>query len=73
MSHPEGAPYDPESAVPKEMESAHDSNNQSKTQPAKDPNLIDWDGPDDRENPRNWPNMLRNLHIVLISVFTLYV
>lgn len=24
-------------------------------EPTKDPNLIDWDGPDDKENPMNWP------------------
>jgi len=23
--------------------------------PPKDPNLVDWDGPDDPENPMNWP------------------
>jgi MFS transporter, DHA1 family, multidrug resistance protein len=22
----------------------------------KDPNLIEWDGPSDPENPQNWPN-----------------
>jgi hypothetical protein len=22
----------------------------------KDPNLVDWDGDDDQDNPRNWPN-----------------
>ncbi len=27
-----------------------------KKQEAKDPNLIEWNGPDDPENPQNWPN-----------------
>jgi len=28
----------------------------NKEQEAKDPNLIEWNGPDDPENPLNWPN-----------------
>ncbi|KAK6087316.1 fluconazole resistance protein 1 [Seiridium cupressi] len=34
--------------------------------------LIDWEGPDDPENPRNWPSLKTRLHVVLISIFTLY-
>ncbi|KAK9413069.1 putative Major facilitator superfamily domain-containing protein [Seiridium unicorne] len=34
--------------------------------------LIDWEGPDDPENPRNWPSLKKSLHVVLISIFTLY-
>ena len=26
-----------------------------KPQPKKDPNLIGWDGPNDPQNPQNWP------------------
>ncbi|ETS87248.1 hypothetical protein PFICI_01076 [Pestalotiopsis fici W106-1] len=35
-------------------------------------NIVDWDGPDDPQNPRNWPSLKRNSHVVFISLFTLY-
>ncbi|KAI0125629.1 major facilitator superfamily domain-containing protein [Xylariales sp. AK1849] len=37
-----------------------------------DDRIVDWDGPDDSNNPRNWPAVKRHLHVVLVSVFTLY-
>ncbi|KAF7517857.1 hypothetical protein G7054_g13664 [Neopestalotiopsis clavispora] len=37
-----------------------------------DRNVVDWDGTDDPQNPRNWPSMKRNSHVVFISLFTLY-
>jgi len=27
---------------------------------AKDPNVVDWDGDDDKENPRNWSSGYKN-------------
>ncbi|EJT73702.1 hypothetical protein GGTG_07558 [Gaeumannomyces tritici R3-111a-1] len=36
-----------------------------------DPNIVDWDGPDDEQNPRNWSNLEKNVHIVLVSLITL--
>jgi hypothetical protein len=36
-----------------------------------DAHVVDWDGPNDPQNPRNWPRFKRNLHVVLISSFTL--
>ncbi|PNH47869.1 hypothetical protein VD0004_g547 [Verticillium dahliae] len=35
-----------------------------------DPNLVDWDGPDDPENPMNWPDRQKWLNIGLISLLT---
>jgi hypothetical protein len=32
----------------------------------KDPNLIDWDGPNDPENPQNWP--ARRKWIITVSM-----
>lgn len=34
--------------------------------------IIDWDGPDDPENPRNWKATTRMVHVCLVSAFTLY-
>lgn len=36
-----------------------------------DPNIVDWDGPDDPANPRNWSSFKRNSHVVMVSLFTL--
>lgn len=32
-----------------------------------DPNIVDWDGPNDPENPLNWPVQKRVAHIVFAS------
>ncbi|MCJ1380893.1 hypothetical protein MMC17_004002 [Xylographa soralifera] len=39
---------------------------------AKDPNTIDWDGPVDPANPRNWTRGAKLTHVLLVSAFTLY-
>lgn len=36
----------------------------------QDPNIVDWDGPDDPENPLNWPSRKKVLIVVSISVIT---
>ena len=34
-------------------------------------NIVDWDGPDDPQNPRNWPVWKRMAQVVLVSAFLL--
>ncbi|KAF2969996.1 hypothetical protein GQX73_g3493 [Xylaria multiplex] len=34
-------------------------------------NIVDWDGPDDPENPLRWSNSKKNTHIVIVSLFAL--
>ena len=34
-------------------------------------NVVDWDGPDDPQNPRNWPAGKRMIQVVLASAFLL--
>lgn len=34
-------------------------------------NVVDWDGPDDSQNPRNWPAWKRMTQVVLASAFLL--
>ena len=36
-----------------------------------DPNLVDFDGPDDPENPRNWSPVKRTMSILLVTLMTL--
>ena len=35
------------------------------------PPVNDWDGPDDPEHPLNWSKTQKNLHLVIVSLFTL--
>lgn len=35
-----------------------------------DPNIVDWDGPDDPENPLNWSSTRRILIIIFVSSYT---
>jgi MFS family permease len=36
----------------------------------KDPNLVTWDGPQDSENPKNWPKKTKWSYTVAVSIFT---
>lgn len=36
-----------------------------------DANIVDWDGPNDPTNPLNWSSTKKNLHVVIVSLFTL--
>ncbi|KAI5865600.1 MFS general substrate transporter [Durotheca rogersii] len=37
----------------------------------RDPNIVDWDGPDDPENPMNWSGLMKGLHVAYVSTFVL--
>ncbi|KAF2014428.1 MFS general substrate transporter [Aaosphaeria arxii CBS 175.79] len=37
-----------------------------------DDNVVDWDGPDDPQNPLNWPVRKRYLHAIFVSSIALY-
>ena len=34
-------------------------------------NVVDWDGPNDPQNPQNWPTWKRTMQVVLASAFLL--
>ncbi|XXG99865.1 hypothetical protein Hte_006206 [Hypoxylon texense] len=38
----------------------------------QDPNVVDWDGPDDPANPLNWSALKKGLHVAYVSLFVLY-
>ncbi|KAI3325144.1 MFS general substrate transporter [Xylariaceae sp. AK1471] len=38
---------------------------------SSDAHTVDWDGPQDPENPMNWSKTKKNAHIVIVSVLTL--
>ncbi|KAJ2966657.1 hypothetical protein NQ176_g10044 [Zarea fungicola] len=37
----------------------------------QDPHVVDWNGPDDQENPKNWSNAKRWSHIILVAALGL--
>ncbi|KAI3336644.1 fluconazole resistance protein 1 [Xylariaceae sp. AK1471] len=37
----------------------------------EDPNVVDWDGPNDPSNPLNWPARMRWIHIIVASLLAL--
>lgn len=44
----------------------------NKATAATDPNIVDWDGPDDPLNPRNWSMASKMTNVVLVSLSVLY-
>ncbi|KAG9502268.1 hypothetical protein J7337_005094 [Fusarium musae] len=40
--------------------------------PTPDPNVVDWSGPDDPQNPRNWSKAYKLTNIIVISLSVLY-
>lgn len=36
------------------------------------PNIVDWDGPNDPANPRNWSKARKMLNVGLVSLSVLY-
>ena len=37
----------------------------------KDPNIVDWDGPDDPENPLNWTSNKKLAAITIVALCTM--
>lgn len=44
---------------------------ESTVEDEKDPNVVDWDGPNDQANPMNWSDNQKWLNIVILSVMTM--
>ena len=66
MTTLEGLPSKPEAPI-EDLEGKRPD-----SPPVKDPNIVDWDGDDDAANPLNWSKFLRNFHVILVSLFTLF-
>ncbi len=57
-----------------ENQSAHDSNRldiATQEKAPKDPNIVNWDGPDDPENPLNWSSSKKFGPISMVSLITM--
>lgn len=53
-----------------DLEGAEKTTDQDERQ-HRDPNEVDWDGPDDPECPMNWPRWRKSWIIVILSVLRL--
>lgn len=53
--------YNRESSEPDQTAIEHETKN----------NIVDWDGPDDPQNPRNWPAWKRMIQVIFASAFLL--
>jgi hypothetical protein len=51
-------------------EQSSESDQTAIEQETKD-NVVDWDGPDDPQNPRNWPARKRMTQVVFAAIFLL--
>lgn len=60
-----------EKDVEKAAESSPEPVLQQSNQPAKDPNLVDWNGPDDPENPMNWGRTRKWILTMSLALMTL--
>ena len=54
----------------------HDSekaqvNNASLDAVSKDPNIVDFEGPDDPENPMDWSSGKKTTQIIIVTIMTL--
>lgn len=50
--------------------SSSNSNDAKSNADENDPFLVDWNGPDDTENPRNWTNRRKIWHLFIIMMLT---
>ena len=42
----------------------------SKEENPRDPSIVDWDGPNDPENPLNWPTAKKLATLSMVSIIT---
>jgi hypothetical protein len=47
-----------------------DGENRQEEEAPRDPNIVDWDGPDDPENPLNWTTKRKVSATLSISLIT---
>ncbi|KAI7438167.1 hypothetical protein KC336_g2991, partial [Hortaea werneckii] len=49
----------------------HDKQEEEEEGKEDDPNIVDWDGPNDPHNPRNWPTRAKIFNLLLVILLTL--
>ncbi|PWY79746.1 MFS multidrug transporter [Aspergillus heteromorphus CBS 117.55] len=56
-----------------DIEAAPQPHSEKANEPSKDPNLVEWDGPDDPENPLNMPYMRKWISTMAFAFMTMWV
>lgn len=64
------ASADTRTSQEKDVESATPVTDGSTVADGRDPNIVDWDGPDDPMNPQNWSNKQKTVGVTLVSLIT---
>jgi multidrug resistance protein len=59
-----------EGVTEKDLEKGDTAADKKHKEPAKDPNLIVWDGPNDPENPMNWPARKKWIVTIALGLMT---
>lgn len=59
-----------EASVPGDSSASNSNQELEKFKEPIDPNIVDWDGPNDPNNPLNWPAWKVKTHIFLVSAIT---
>lgn len=49
--------------------SRHSTRKSVRSQKSRDPNVVSWNGPDDPESPKNWPQKRKWLAVIVVSSF----
>jgi hypothetical protein len=62
--------YNPSAMVTAEKEATAPSSSANDMNQRRDPNVIDWNGPDDPQNPRNWSRNAKLLNCIIIILLT---
>lgn len=70
-----GSPASSSSEKEVDLEAGHGSEHSDKKEPdtikvGADPNIVDWDGPDDPKNPINWSEKLKWANVAVIASIT---
>ncbi|KAF2714752.1 MFS general substrate transporter [Pleomassaria siparia CBS 279.74] len=54
-----------------DVENSAGADDEKAAEGPKDPNIVDWDGPDDPENPMNWSSSKKIAAISMVSLITM--
>lgn len=69
----EGADVEAQHAGKEQLDTASvdDRTGNNKEEDVSDPNIVNWDGPNDQQNPMNWTGKAKTINTLLIIVLTL--
>jgi len=63
--------HEKKQAISVQDDHVQETSDQSPIEQETKDNVVDWDGPDDLQNPRNWPAWKRLTQVIIASAFLL--